>query len=108
MALTRVKITEVFSLIFLIACTIGLSSCAESYDPEILKSPVYHEGYADGCATAGNQSNGFQSKIVENKARSDTNENYIIGWRQGFYACGGHTVDSKRYNNKEWHHDIGD
>lgn len=108
MALTRVKNSGVFSLIFLVASTFALGSCINNVDPEILQSAVFHEGFSDGCATANNQSNGFQSRIVENPARSGINENYTIGWRQGFYACGGHSVDSKTYNNKEWHHDIGD
>lgn len=101
MSLIKVNLTGLFILTVLTACMTGI-------DPVILDSAEYHEGYSDGCATAGNQSNGFQSRIVENAARSETNERYIIGWRQGFYACGGETVDPKRYNTGEWYHDIGD
>lgn len=85
-----------------------LSACVPGIDPIVLNSAEYQEGYSDGCATANNQSNGFQSPIVENSARSKTNERYIIGWRQGFYACGGKSADPKRYNTGEWYHDIGD
>lgn len=108
MAPNTVNILRALSLTLLIGSASALGACASSVDPEILNSAVYHEGYADGCATANSQSNGFQSKITDNPARSDTNRKYIIGWRQGFYACGGQAIDSKRYNNTKWHHDIGD
>jgi hypothetical protein len=73
-----------------------------------MNSADYPAGYADGCSTANKQSNGFQSDIVENQAKSSGNEAYIVGWRQGFYACGGTSSDPKRYNHGEWYHDIGD
>ena len=85
-----------------------LTACATGIDPVVLNSAEYQEGFSDGCATADNQSNGFESRIVENTARSANNERYIVGWRQGFYACGGKTADPKRYNSGEWYHDIGD
>jgi hypothetical protein len=103
-----VNILRTASLTLLLGGAAALGACTSGVDPEILNSAVYHEGYADGCATANSQSNGFQSEITENPARSDTSRKYIIGWRQGFYACGGQAVDSTRYNNTGWHHDIGD
>ena len=101
MRLTKVNITGLLFLTMLAACTTGI-------DPAVLNSVEYHEGFSDGCATANNQSNGFQSAIVEDPVRSQTNERYIIGWRQGFYACDGKSMDRKTYNTGEWYHDIGD
>lgn len=101
MAWIRVNVALVLSVVMITACTMGL-------DPAVLNSAEYHEGYSDGCATAMNQSNGFQSEVVENRARSETNESYIVGWRQGFYACGGRSTDRKTYDTGEWYHDIGD
>lgn len=108
MALTKVNGANFFLTIMLTVSVAGLTACETGIDPAILDSAEYSEGFSDGCATADNQSNGFQSSVVENRALSGTNERYIIGWRQGFYACGGHTRDSKRYDNREWYHDIGD
>lgn len=101
MVLMRVNIAGLLLLTMLSACVTGI-------DPAILDSAEYNEGFSHGCATAGKQSNGFKSEIVENPARSESNERYIIGWRQGFYACGGKSMDPKAYNTGEWYHDIGD
>lgn len=108
MALTKVNLAKSLMTIALGASVAGVVACETGIDPAILNSAEYQEGYSDGCATAGNQSNGYESEIVENRARSGTNERYIIGWRQGFYACGGQSANSKKYNTREWHHDIGD
>lgn len=90
-------------------CAAGfLAACATPIDAEIVESKEYQSGYSDGCMTATHQSNGFQSKIVEDKSRMGTDEAYTTGWRQGFYGCGGTRIDTRHYNSGEWYIDNGD
>lgn len=69
---------------------LAASACANRVAPEVLQSAGYAQGYSDGCLT-GNQrtSKGFPDEITRNDVLFKNDENYAIGWRQGFSVCGG-------------------
>ena len=69
---------------------LGMAACANRVSPEILQSASYQSGYSDGCLT-GNQrtSRGFPDMVTRNDVLFEKDENYAIGWRQGFNVCGG-------------------
>lgn len=76
---------------FFVAATVllVLGACALERDQEVLDSPEYKTGYADGCRTANTRLAGIKATIHRNEGLYSTSENYRIGWGDGYANCGG-------------------
>ncbi len=77
----------------------GLAACADRTDPQIINSAGYQAGYADGCTTGNQRVDGFRGTVTRDENRFENDENYRIGWRQGYTVCGGSQTD--RQNNQQ-------
>lgn len=70
-------------------CATAIAGCANRISPDVVESAAYQSGYADGCTTGNRRATKFDRKIARDELKFDKNENYAIGWRQGYSACGG-------------------
>lgn len=66
-----------------------LSACVGDRSPEVLNSPTYKAGYADGCRTANTRVAGVKSTVHKNQALYEQDELYRDGWGDGYANCGG-------------------
>ena len=71
------------------ALALMAGACANKVPPEVIESADYQSGYADGCATGNRRTSGFKEDVTRNDVMFRNNENYSIGWRQGYSVCGG-------------------
>jgi hypothetical protein len=69
---------------------LSAGACSHKVPPEVVESADYQSGYADGCVTGNRRtSTGFRKEVTRNEVLFQNNENYAIGWRQGYSVCGG-------------------
>lgn len=84
--------TSVFTRLIGLILISGVAGCGmlgPKITREMRKTPEYHAGYQDGCASApgpdANARNGFQQ--LKNDEAFRTDRNYRAGWNAGFTAC---------------------
>ena len=63
---------------------LALSACA---DDRSAASPVYREGFDDGCASAGTQDMPGGARPIRNAALYQGDKDYRAGWTSGFSTC---------------------
>ena len=75
---------------------LAAGACANRVPPDVVESADYQSGYADGCATGNRRVSGhtFKEEITRNEVLFQKNDNYAIGWRQGYSVCGGSQEDT--------------
>jgi hypothetical protein len=76
----------------------AVAGCANRVSPDVVQSASYQSGYADGCATGNRRATKFDRKVNRDELKFDKNENYAIGWRQGYSACGG---SQEQYSDRD-------
>lgn len=72
------------------------AGCASTDPQGLSQEPAFGSGYADGCATAGEEDKSFSTRRVRDEYMFGNDRAYRAGWRQGYIQCGG---DTRRRND---------
>ncbi|MEM9123744.1 MAG: hypothetical protein AAGB03_10565 [Pseudomonadota bacterium] len=97
--------SSVMKRLFALGALLAVAACVSpAVDPQVVETASYQNGYADGCRTANERTNGLDQQVVRNEAIYDTNENYRLGWRSGYGACGGGAGNETPgvFNEDQW------
>jgi|GEM_PF-1543820 len=92
------------TLVSVIAVAGGMSlltACETARDPELLNNPHYSHGYSDGCQTGHSRIAGFDDTVTKDRELSRDEPAYEIGWRDGYFACGGEGMDTDSASDRE-------
>jgi hypothetical protein len=74
----------------LLAVAVALAGCALFDNPRdraLRHSPVYQQGYQDGCASANNEGSGYRFQGTVRDPSMAKNSAYGAGWNNGFTVC---------------------
>ena len=100
-----------FVRLLTLSAVIGIAACSPRHDPmaemsaqrqQLVSSghtPLYAEGYADGCSSANYSKGDTRYNFIKNETLFAADDDYALAWRQGYRACDG----SKQYAQDGFH-----